>query len=94
MQTTGPHRRLVLHRGEEQLGHLRSWVVVHRSGIDIRHLLVEVPFAATNVADALELFLEVAVAALLQSLIIQGKHFLNILMQDTGSPATIAYSDS
>ena len=50
---------LVLHRGKELLGHLGVRRVVHARGVDIEDLLVEAPFGGPDVADALQLFVEV-----------------------------------
>ena len=42
------------------IGHHRSpGVIVRRCGIDVRHLLVEVAFTATDVADALQVLLKI-----------------------------------
>lgn len=45
---------LILYRGEKQFGHLCPWVIVCRCGIDVRHLLIEIPFTATDVTYALQ----------------------------------------
>ena len=54
---------LILSRSKKLLRHFGPWVVVRRCGIDVRHLLIEVAFAAADVADALQEFLKVYLAS-------------------------------
>lgn len=63
-------------------------VIVDGCGVDVRHLLVEVPLGSPDVPDALQQFLEVAGSPFLQSLIIDGKAFLYVLMQSLCRPTT------
>ena len=67
--------QLVLHGGEELLGHRRVRAVIHRQGVDVRDLLVKSPFAGPNLPDALQQFVEVILSedllALFQPFVIQ-----------------------
>lgn len=53
---------LVLHRGEEAFGRLRGHVVVYGGRVDVGDLLVELALGSPELADPLELLLEVLVA--------------------------------
>ena len=78
--------QFILHRGKELLGNFRPRVVVDTGRVNIRHLLVEITLGGANVADSLQEFPEIAIAALLQAFVIQRKPLLNILMQPRRRP--------
>ena len=50
---------LVLHRREKALGGLCRRIVIDGRSVNVRNLLVETTFRQTNLADALQLFLEI-----------------------------------
>ena len=52
---------LVLHRLEEQAGRLCVFVVIKRSGVQIRHFLIEFAFRQTNLPNLLQLPLEILI---------------------------------
>ena len=78
--------QFVLHSGEEQVSQVGLWVVVDTGGKDIRHLLVKVAFAATDIADSLQQFAEIATAIPFQSNVIQSESFLDKLVKMQGGP--------
>ena len=61
MTVNGPVQ-LVLHGGKEALGGGGGDIVVNRGGVDVGDLLVELALRQPDLADALELLLEVLVA--------------------------------
>ena len=83
---------LVLHGSEKHLCHLRTWIIVRRGSIDVRHLLIEISFTTTDVSNTLQQFTEVAIPSLLQSFIIHRESLLDILMQSLCCPTTETHS--
>ena len=84
---------LILNGSKEHLRHLGPWVIISRCCIDVRHLLIEVTLAAADVADALQEFLEVSIAPLLQPLIIHSESFFDVFVQPLSSPTAESHSN-
>ena len=82
--------QLVLNRSEERLGHVAARVVIDGSRIYICNLLVKIALAAANIPNALQEFSKIAVAALLEPLIVHCKAFLDIFVEPLCRPATEA----
>jgi hypothetical protein len=82
--------QLVLHRREEALGGLRRHVVVDRRGVDVGDLLVELALRQADLADALELLFEVAIAqdgaAALEALVVHREALDGELLDDARGP--------
>ena len=72
--------QLVLHCRKESACEIGAWIIIHRCDVDIRYLLVKIAFRSPNVPNALQHLSEIAITALLQSVIIHRKTLLDILM--------------
>nr|WP_323034895.1 hypothetical protein [Pararhodobacter sp.] len=83
----GPEH-LVLHLLEEQLGRVRTLVIVHGSGEQILHLLVEPLFRGADVADARQPLVEIVpLLCRLQLCVVHRKALDQIFLQDGARPA-------
>jgi len=92
---------LVLHRGEEPLRCLGVGLVVDAGGIDVEHLLVELPLRGPDGAGPLEQLVEVVGLArarrVHEPLVVHGEAFDQILVEaldrplsELGAPMTTA----
>ena len=71
--------QLVLHRCEKPTSEISVGVIVDTGDEYVRHLLIEVPFTASDVTDALQQLSEIAATITLQSFIIKHESLLNKL---------------
>ena len=80
----------VLDCGEKLLRHLGVRHVVDTRRVNIQHFLVESPFGGADVADALELLVEVILLALarwiLEPLVVHGEAFDEVFVQAADGP--------
>lgn len=80
----------VLHGGEELAGYFGVRGVVDAGGVDVQNLLVEAPFRGADVADALQLLLEIILLAgtgrVLEPFVVHGEALEQIFAQAFGRP--------
>lgn len=78
--------KFVLNRSEKFLARIGLPVVVDAGRKDIAHFPIKDLFAASNVANAVEQFVEIIAPGLLQSMVVQRKAFNDLLPKPLRSP--------
>ena len=72
--------KLILHCSKKCTSKGSARIIVHRRGIDICYLLIEITLRSSNISYALQQLFEVSIATFLQTIVIHCKSLLDILM--------------